>query len=124
MNKAQLPNSELEIMLIIWEIGEDVSTSDIMNALKDKKTVTVQLVQSYLKRLENKKFIKVKKLGRLNFYKPLISLEQYRSDETNNFIDTFYQNSPTKLVATLIANKHISEEELEKIREVINKNGD
>jgi len=124
MNKAQLPNSELEIMLIIWEIGEDVSTSDIMNALKDKKTVTVQLVQSYLKRLENKKFIKVKKLGRLNFYEPLISLEQYRSDETNNFIDTFYQNSPTKLVATLIANKHISEEELEKIREVINKNGD
>ena len=92
--KYRLPDSELEIMLIIWKLGKEVSTTQIMKELDSNKSV--QLLQSYIKRLEDKGFIEVKKLGRLNFYTPLISLEDYRNKETMDFLEFFYQKSPIK----------------------------
>ena len=50
----RLPDSELEIMLIIWEARGQISTSDIMQRLKKKKSL--QLVQNSLNRLEGKGF--------------------------------------------------------------------
>ena len=35
----RLPDSELEIMLIIWEARGQISTSDIMQRLKKKKSL-------------------------------------------------------------------------------------
>lgn len=115
--KLHLPDSELEIMLIIWKFDGEVSTTQIMNEVKKDKSV--QLVQSYLKRLEDKKFIEVKKIGRLNFYSPLISLEDYRNQETLSFLNDFYQKSPTKLFAALISNNRISNDELEQMRKML-----
>ncbi len=118
MNRiTKLPSSELEIMLIIWEIDGKVSTSDIMNKVKGTKTV--QLIQSYLKRLEDKEFIQVEKIGRLNYFIPLVSLDEYRGAETKNFMELFYDKSPTKLVASLIKNNNVSKEELEKIKKLL-----
>ena len=62
----RLPDSELEVMLIIWDGKEKVSTSDIMQHLKEKKSV--QLVQNALNRLEGKGFVQCEKIGRLNHY--------------------------------------------------------
>lgn len=72
----RLPDSELEVMLIIWDGKEKVSTSDIMQHLKEKKSV--QLVQNALNRLEGKGFVQCEKIGRLNHYTPLVSLDEYR----------------------------------------------
>lgn len=59
----RLPDSELEIMLIIWEARGQISTSDIMQRLKKKKSL--QLVQNSLNRLEGKGFVRCEKIGRL-----------------------------------------------------------
>lgn len=118
--RVRLPESELEIMLIIWELSNDgdlVNTTQIMHEINSNKSV--QLVQSYLKRLEEKKFLAVERLGRLNFYKPLVTLEEYRCQETTSFINSFYQKSCTKLFTSLIVNKHITEEELDEIHKLI-----
>lgn len=115
--KTSLPASELELMLLIWELGSNVSTTQIMQKLKTDKSV--QLVQSYLKRLEEKKFIEVKKLGRLNYYNPLISLEEYRNQETTSLLGSFYQKSPSKLFASLVNNNKITSDELEEIRKIL-----
>ncbi len=115
--KYRLPDSELEIMLIIWKLGKEVSTTQIMKELDSNKSV--QLLQSYIKRLEDKGFIEVKKLGRLNFYTPLISLEDYRNKETMDFLEFFYQKSPIKLFASLISNNKITKQEIDEIRKMI-----
>lgn len=66
----RLPDSELEIMLIIWEARGQISTSDIMQRLKKKKSL--QLVQNSLNRLEGKGFVRCEKIGRLNHYTALV----------------------------------------------------
>lgn len=116
----RLPDSELEVMLIIWEQDGKVSTSDIMERL-DKGT-KVQMIQSYLGRLEEKGFVRCEKLGRLNFYTPLVSMEDYRARETTSFLDRLYRNSPTKLFATLLESDAVGPEELEEFKRMLDDN--
>ena len=117
----KLPDSELEIMLIIWDIGGSVNTSQIMEAMNNKKSV--QVVQTYLRRLENKGFINTEKLGRLNYYKPVVFKEDYRKQETNQFVNRFYGNS-SNLFASLLKNNQMSAKELKEIRQMIEESGD
>ncbi len=115
----RLPDSELEVMLIIWNGEGKVSTSDIMQHLKKKKSV--QLVQNSLNRLESKGFVKCEKIGRLNHYTPLVSLEAYRSQETASFLEKMYENSGSKLFAALIENNSLSEDDLQTIKAMLEK---
>lgn len=117
--KKRLPTSELEVMMIIWEEKGMVSTSDIMQKVQKKKSL--QLVQNSLNRLENKGFVRCEKIGRLNHYIPLVSLEEYRSQETASFLEKLYQNSGSKLFAALIQNHSLSEEDLNQIKEMLNR---
>lgn len=118
----RLPDSELEIMLIIWHGGERTSTSDIMAQVRGEKSV--QLVQNTLGRLETKGFLRCEKLGRLNHYTPLVELGDYRAQETADFVEKLYLNSPTKLFAALLESHSISEPELAEIRALLAKEDD
>lgn len=115
----RLPDSELEVMLIIWNGEGKVSTSDIMQHLKKKKSV--QLVQNSLNRLESKGFVKCEKIGRLNHYTPLVSFEAYRSQETASFLEKMYENSGSKLFAALIENNSLNEDDLQTIKAMLEK---
>ena len=48
-----LPESELDIMLVIWELGCEVTAPAILNGLE--RPLTASALHSYLKRLEEKK---------------------------------------------------------------------
>jgi DNA-binding MarR family transcriptional regulator len=50
-----LPESELDIMLVIWELGCEVTAPAILNGLE--RPLTASALHSYLKRLEEKGFI-------------------------------------------------------------------
>lgn len=109
-------------MLIIWNGGEQTSTSDIMRYVKGQKSV--QLVQNTLNRLQAKGFLRCEKLGRLNYYTPLVELESYRVQETADFVEKLYLNSPTKLFAALLESNSISVAELAEIRALLEKEDD
>lgn len=118
----RLPDSELEIMLIIWEARGQISTSDIMQRLKKKKSL--QLVQNSLNRLEGKGFVQCEKIGRLNHYTALVPLEDYRAQETSNFLSKLYQNSGSKLFAALIESHSLSDRDIQDIKSLLEKEED
>ena len=118
----RLPDSELEIMLIIWEARGQISTSDIMQRLKKKKSL--QLVQNSLNRLEGKGFVRCEKIGRLIHYTALVPLEDYRAQETSNFLSKLYQNSGSKLFAALIESHSLSDRDIQDIKSLLEKEED
>ena len=115
----RLPDSELEIMLIIWEARGQISTSDIMQRLKKKKSL--QLVQNSLNRLEGKGFVRCEKIGRHNHYTALVPLEDYRAQETSNFLSKLYQNSGSKLFAALIESHSLRDRDIQDIKSLLEK---
>lgn len=119
----KLPDSELSVMKVIWNSKEPIGTGEIIKALKEGKSWSRSTVQVLLSRLEEREFIECKKKGRLKYYKCLIEEEVYCQKETKSFIEHFYNNSYKKLIASLVQDNAINEEDIKDIIQIIKEGG-
>lgn len=115
----RLPDLELEAMLVIWKSGKPLHTGEIHQTLTAVKKRPIQAIQTVLSRLEEKGFIRREKIGRLNYFDPIIAEEAYRTQETASFLEKLYGNSPALLVASLVRNDSISAEDMAEIKRIL-----
>ena len=66
-----LAKSELEIARIVWGLGQ-ATVRQVVDALPEKRGLDFKTVQTYLRRLEAKGYVKTVRDGRSNVYKPII----------------------------------------------------
>lgn len=61
----ELPNSELEIMMIIWDYGNTVTRSEVEKKLiKKGRKLDETSILTYLSRLQKRGFLRVEKKGK------------------------------------------------------------
>ena len=118
----RLPDSELAVMQIIWAEQTPIGSGKIVQMLEQEKGWTRSTVQVLLKRLEEKGFLGCKIEGRLKMYKPLVEREGYVSKETKSFLEHFYNNSYQGLIASLVKNETIGEDDIADIISIITEN--
>ena len=112
----QISESELVLMKIIWKNGGAALYSLIMDELeKDKNEWKNNTVLTLLSRLVEKKFLKVKKIGRRNEYVAVITEEEYQTMQTQNFLDKVYGGNVKNLVSALLRKDILSPDELKEI---------
>lgn len=123
MNKKikRLPDSELEIMMIIWEANEPVTSAYISEKLKDKKKWKITSVLTFLARLAEKGFITSKREGKINIYSAVIDEQDYLENESKTFLAKLYGNSLTTFVTSLYESNAISDKDLTELQEFIDK---
>lgn len=115
----RLPDSELALMRLIWESKEPVGTGYLAEILGKEKGWTRSTIQVLLARLEEKQFVTFRKEGRLKYYTPLVREEVYRKSETKTFLEQFYHNSYKGLIAALVQEEEMSEEDIQEIMSII-----
>lgn len=111
----RLPDSELEIMMIIWEANKPVSSTYIIEKLKGEKDWVHTTVLNFLARLVDRGFLETKKKGRYNYYYTLINEKDYLQKESRSFLEKMHRNSLMSLVASLYDGDAISKEDLEEL---------
>ncbi len=112
----RISESELVLMKIIWKNGGAALYSLIMEELeKDKNEWKNNTVLTLLSRLVEKKFLKVKKIGRRNEYIATVTETEYQTMQTHNFLDKFYGGNVKNLVSTLLRQDILSADELKEI---------
>lgn len=121
MNKniKRLPDSELEIMLIIWEAKEPVSSAYLMEKLQGEKEWANTTVLNFLARLVERGFLKVEKQGRINIYSPLIAEKDYIEIESRSFLERLHKSSLKSFVAALYDGSTLSSEDAEELKRFI-----
>ena len=115
----RLPDSELEIMMIIWEAEDSVTSAYISEKLKDKKEWKITSVLTFLSRLVDKGFLTSKREGKTNVYTALIMEEEYLECESKTFLEKLYGNSLTALVSSLYKSKAINEDDIMELKQFI-----
>lgn len=114
----QISESELVLMKIIWKNGGAALYSLIMEELeKDKNEWKNNTVLTLLSRLTDKKFLRVKKIGRRNEYVAAVTEQEYQAMQTNSFLDKVYGGNVKNLVSTLLRQDILSADELKEIEE-------
>lgn len=118
---VKLPDSELYIMQAIWSTKTPVGTGKIVELINRSKDWSRSTIQVLLTRLEERGFIRMEKIGRLKYYSPIIKEEDYLSKETRSFLKHFYNNSYKKLIASLVQDTNLSEEDYDELLTIIQK---
>jgi len=116
----RLPDSELELMQIIWQKEPPVSRQDIEAVIKDKHMLAATTILTLLTRLCEKGFLKMEKQGRSNLYTPQISQREYLASESRSLLDKLYGGS-IRTFANALCDSGISKEELTELRELLEK---
>lgn len=117
----RLPDSELEIMMIIWDLNKPVTRMEIEEKLGGERKLSPTTILSFLSRLQEKGFLKVQKSGKNNVYLAMIEREDYMRTESRNILKRLYQNSAKNFLAALYDGDSLTEEELEELEDYISK---
>lgn len=111
----KLPESELDIMLVLWKQRSDMSRSEIEKIVNQKKTLAPTTILTLLSRLEKKGFVSIKRVGNLNKYHWLVSQEEYQQKEGKGMLEKLYGNSVKNFVAAMYQGREINEEDLKEL---------
>ena len=125
-NHSQLPDAELDIMLILWRRGKPSLVSDIHRELQEKRPCTKPAVHILLDRLAAKGYVRVETVDAPVPYKlatPLVSEEEYCSAASESFISKLFHGSWQGLIANLVDAGKITDADLEEISEIVNRRG-
>lgn len=115
----RLPDSELEIMMIIWELNKPATRLEIEERMDKERKLSPTTVLSFLSRLQEKGFVAVEKSGKNNVYRALVDREDYTQRESGTILKRLYQNSAKNFLASLYDGGSLSEEDLRQLREFL-----
>ena len=119
MAKMRLPEEELEIMQIIWQLDGEVSTMQIMEGLKGKKSWRSTTALNLLARMVTRGFLTVRKMGNLNMYTALVAEEDYLRTESAYFLSRMHGNSLGSLLASLREGGAVTPAEADGLKDLI-----
>lgn len=112
----KLFDSELKVMGVLWREG-DTTAKHISDVLKDKIGWNMNTTYTLIKRCIKKGAIA---RSEPNFMcHALIAKEEVQEAETNELINKIYDGSADKLFAALLGRKKLSEQQIEKLRQIV-----
>lgn len=112
----KLFDSELKVMNVLWRQG-DTTAKRISDILKDETGWNMNTTYTLIKRCIKKGAIE---RSEPNFMcHALIPKENVQEAETNELIDKVFDGSANKLFAALLGKKNLSDEQIEKLKQIV-----
>jgi len=116
----KLPDTELELMMIIWNTEEPISRIEIERKMDGSKEVVPSTILSYLSRLEEKGFVSREKRGKMNYYSALVEKEPYLKETGKSVLSRMFGGSLANFAASLYDGEELSDEDITELQEFIN----
>ena len=111
-----LSRFELEIMEILWELGE-ASVREVQEAIHERKRPAYTTVQTIFARLEEKQAVRrTRKIGNAFLFEPLITRPSVYRRIIEDFLDLF-GGSAEPVVAHLLDSGKLTLEDLKALEE-------
>jgi predicted transcriptional regulator len=115
----RIPDTELEIMQVIWSNPTPISTSRVKEILELSRPWKTGALQTLLNRLIDRGFLSADMNGKSKTYSPLVTEDEYLALESSSFLRRLSSNSITRLVASLYDSKTISDDDLKELNSYI-----
>ena len=113
----RLPDSEFEIMKIIWDNPSPMTTLQIMSKLKPERNIKLQTLLTMLLRLIEKGFLTSERVGKERNYTPDVSKQDYMKIEVDAFTERHYINSIGSLINTFFEGHELSLEDVQELQD-------
>lgn len=115
----RLPESELDIMLVLWNNTPPMTRPEIEKVINMKKKLASTTIFVIADQIGEQKFRGSDEQGKMNLYTPLVSQSDYQAHESQSVLEKLYGNSLKKFVTSLYHGKKISSEEVQDLSEFL-----
>ena len=118
--KSALPRSELQVARIVWEKGQ-ATVREVLEALPQRHGLDFKTVQTYLRRLEAKGYLRTKKERGNRIYSPRAQPRRVMRDLIDDFMDRLFDGEAMPLLQHVILDRGLSDEEIGQLRGLLDK---
>ena len=110
----KISDSEMKLMKILWAHAGEMTLVDLTEKLGDIwKTTTVS---TFLKRLSDKGAVNVRRAGKTCYYSAAVTEDEYKQEQTKEFIKEIHNGSVDSLLAALCGGAHPDKEKLDSLK--------
>ena len=121
-NLPQISEAEYEVMKIVWKHAP-INTNEITEKLLQSTNWSPKTIQTLIKRLVTKGVLTYEKQSRVFDYTPLVKESEYICQESNSFLNRYYDGDITAMLSAYIENDKLTEPEIETLRSLLSKRG-
>ncbi len=114
----KISEAEYEIMKVIWS-SYPISTNEVVLKFKDKNEWSPRTIQTLISRLVKKGAIGFTKRSREFVYTPLINENDYINEESESFLNKFYNGAINSMVMNFIENDKLSHDDIEELKKIL-----
>lgn len=118
-NYRPLTVKEKEMMEKLWT-REEMTAREIMELYPEPRP-HINTVSTYLKVLEDKGWVQHRPIGTTNLYRAALTEKELGHKSLKSVVSQFFNNSMKSMISQLIQEEDLSDEELEELKEMINK---
>ena len=116
--RPALAKSELEVARIVWEL-ETATVRQVLAELPEKRGLDFKTVQTYLRQLEAKGYLKTKKEGRRKVYLPRVRPDRVVREVVDDFVERLFDGEAIPLFHHLINDRGLNDDEIGQIRKML-----
>jgi len=112
--------AETEVLRLVWE-AKEATVQKVYDALPARRKVTYVTVATLLRRLEEKGYLKHRVRGKAFVYTPAVKKEDVINRTIGDLVQRLFGGNPVPLMQHLALYSEISDEDIEKLRELAKK---
>lgn len=118
--RRSVPLTEVEqrLMEIVWAAGR-ATVAQVVQAIPESERPAYNTVQTMMKILERKGYVKHRSEGRAFVYEAIVDRDTAARTALSHVVQRFFGGSPRALALNLIEGDHLTDAELEELERTI-----
>lgn len=119
-NLPALSPSETEILRLVWQLDK-ATVQEVCDKLPVRRKIAYATVQTLLRRLEGKGYLKHELRGKAHVFLPAVKKEQVVKRSVGDFLDRLFGGDAIPLVQYLAEHGKLSPDDIERLKQLAGK---
>ena len=117
---SSISPAETEILRLIWQL-ESATVQEVCNALPKERSIANATVQTMLRRLEKKGYVRHRSKGKAHVFYAAVKPEKVVERTVVDFVDRLFGGDPLPLMLHLADHSEMKPEDIERLKKLIRK---
>jgi predicted transcriptional regulator len=120
VGKQKLSKGEMETLRVLWGIGSG-GVREVHETLASERSIEFGTVQTYLRRLETKGYVRSKLVGRIRIYTARIKPDTVIRETVDDMVGRLFGGQTMPLMRHLIQQGEMTRAEIEELRQMVDR---
>lgn len=110
--------AETEILRLVWKL-EQATVQQVCDSLPKRRNIRYATVQTLLRRLEEKGYLRHKVRGKAHVFYPAVDKKRVIKRSVKDFLDRLFGGDPIPLIQYLAEHGQIHKDEIDHLKKLV-----